>query len=48
MIGRRNKSLKDTYFEENTIFIGAEQLHHWIEMLFFETMVTGEELKLDM
>jgi molybdenum cofactor biosynthesis enzyme MoaA len=48
MVGRRTRSLKDSYYEENTVFLSAEDLHRWIEMLFFETLATGDELKLDM
>lgn len=44
MIGKRLKSIKGSYQEENTIFLSAEDLHKWIEMLFLES----DEMKLDM
>lgn len=47
MVGRRNKGLKNTYFEEKHFFIGAEQLHAWIEILFFDAMAK-EELRMDL
>jgi hypothetical protein len=44
MIGKRLKTLKDSYFEENTVFISAEELHRLIEMIFLE----NEDMKMDM
>ena len=44
MIGKRLKSIKGSYQEENTIFLSAEDLHKWIEMIFLES----DEIKLDM
>ena len=44
MIGKRLKSIKGSYYEENTVFISAEELHKWIEMIFLES----EDMKIDM
>ena len=44
MIGKRLKTIKGSYFEENTVFISAEELHRWVELLFLES----EDMKLDM
>lgn len=44
MIGKRLKSIKGSYQEENTIFLSAEDLHKWIEMIFLES----DDMKLDM
>ena len=43
MIGKKLKNQKDSYIEENTHFISAEELHKWIEMIFLD----NEELKID-
>lgn len=44
MIGKKLKNQKDSYFEENSIFISAEELHRWIEIMFLES----EEMKIDL
>ena len=44
MIGKRLKPIKGSYQEENTVFLSAEDLHKWIEMLFLES----NDMKLDM
>lgn len=43
MVGKKLKNHKDSYYEENTIFISAEELHKWIEIMFLE----NEEMKID-
>ncbi len=43
MIGKKLKNQIGSYFEENTKFISAEELHKWIEMKFLE----NEEMKID-
>jgi hypothetical protein len=42
-IGKRLKSVKGSYYEENTVFVSAEEMHKWIEMLFLES----EDMKID-
>ena len=44
MIGKRLKSVKGSYNEENTVFISAEELHRWVELVFLES----EDMKIDM
>lgn len=44
MIGKRLKSVKGSYFEENTVLFSAEVLHRWMELIFLES----EDLKIDM
>lgn len=44
MIGKRLKSVKGSYNEENTVFVSAEELHRWIELIFLES----EDMKIDM
>ena len=43
MVGKKLKNHQDSYYEENTIFISAEELHKWIEIMFLE----NEEMKID-
>jgi hypothetical protein len=44
MIGKRIRNLPNSYFDENTTFMSAEELHKWIEMIFLES----EDMKLEM
>jgi hypothetical protein len=43
MIGKRQKNVKGSYKEENTIFISAMQLYKWVEIIFLD----AEDNKLD-
>jgi hypothetical protein len=44
MIGKRLKTIKGSYHEENTVFFSAEELHRLVEMLFLE----ADDMKIDM
>ena len=44
MVGKRLLNHPGSYFEENTMFISAEELHKWIEMMFLDS----EDMKLEM
>jgi hypothetical protein len=44
MIGKKIRNLPNSYFDENTMFISAEELHKWIELMFLDS----EDMKLEM
>ncbi len=44
MVGKRLLNHPGSYYEENTLFISAEEFHKWIEMMFLDS----KDMKLEM